>query len=247
MTAVLPARRPGAATELPPETDTQDEVRAENFHPTIRHHTHGRGGLNMTSIRRVAILIGLTLAVIIGAGIPASASFAESVTVNAPVGITTGTVAAPAGITVNDYCVTTTTTVQQTVRRDPITGISTTTAYSSTTTSATSATNVQSYSSTPVAGPGLNETTTTTVSKNTNLHVTASWPASGSRGVSGYLVTAHLADGTAQPMAQTAATVTSTSAVVDADALWYGPALSATTLTSYGWTAQSVRSALLAC
>jgi hypothetical protein len=34
MTAVLPARRPGAATELPPETDTQDEVLAENFHPT---------------------------------------------------------------------------------------------------------------------------------------------------------------------------------------------------------------------
>jgi hypothetical protein len=245
MTAVLPARRPGAATELPPETDTQDEVLGENFHPTTRHHTHGRGGLNMTSIRRVAILIGLTLAVIIGAGIPASASFAESVTVSTA--IATGTVAAPAGITVNDYCVTTTTTVQQTVRRDPITGISTTTAYSSTTTSATSATNVQSYSSTPVAGPGLDETTTTTVSKNTDLYVTVSWPASGSRGVSGYVVSAHLADGSIAPMLQTGATTTSTSAVVDADNLWYGPALSITTLTSYGWTAQSVRSALLAC
>lgn len=201
----------------------------------------------MTVIRRAATLIGLTLAVIIGAGVPASASFAESVTVNAGVGITTVTVAAPAWITVNDYCVTTTTTVRQTVRTDPVTGVATTTSYSSTSTSTTSTSNVQSYSSTPAAGPGLNETTTTTVTRNTDLYVSANWAASNSRGLSGYLVTAHLSNGTAQPMVQTAATVTSTSSVVDADALVYGPALSVSTLTSYGWTAQSVRSAPLAC
>ena len=201
----------------------------------------------MTGIRRAATLIGLTLAVIIGSGVPASASFAESVTVDASVGITTVTVAAPAWITVDDYCLTTTTTVRQTVRRDPVTGVPTTTSYSSTSTSAISTSNVQSYSSTPVTGPNPFETTTTTVTKNTDLHVSANWAASNSRGLSGYLVTAHLSNGGTQPMVQTAATVTSTSSVVDADNLAYGPALSVSTLTSYGWTAQSVRSAPLAC
>lgn len=60
----------------------------------------------MTSIRRALVLIGLTLAVMIGAAIPASATFADSVTVNTA--ITAGTVTAPATVTPTGTCTTTT-------------------------------------------------------------------------------------------------------------------------------------------
>ena len=103
-----------------------------------------------------------------------------------------------------------------------------------------------SSTSTSVDGPGAYETTTTTVTKNTNLHVAVNWPASTTqRGVTGYLVNAHLSDGSVYPMAQV--TTLWTSAVVDADYLWYQPRLSVTTLTSYGWTATSAVTAVLSC
>ncbi len=60
----------------------------------------------MSGIRRALVLIALTLTVTIGAAIPASATFADYVTVETSV--STGTVAAPASVTVNDYCYTTT-------------------------------------------------------------------------------------------------------------------------------------------
>jgi hypothetical protein len=200
----------------------------------------------MTATRRILILIGLTVAVIAAASVPASAEFA----VSAPVPTTTvatGNVAAPSSVTVNDSCTTTTTTVKRTVYTDPVTGVQTQTAYSSTSSTVSSTTNVQSYSSTTVAGPGLYETTTTTVSANTALHVAVSWTASASRGVSGYLVYAHLVDGSAYPMAQTAPSVLTTSASVDADYLAYAPRLSVTTLTSYGWTATTAQTPVLSC
>jgi hypothetical protein len=50
----------------------------------------------MNGIRRALILAGLTLAVIIGASIPASAGFADSVSVNPR--LTTATVAAPTSV-----------------------------------------------------------------------------------------------------------------------------------------------------
>jgi hypothetical protein len=199
----------------------------------------------MFGIRRILILSVLTVAVIAGASVPAWASYADSTTVSTT--IVTTTVAAPARLTVNDSCTTTTTVVRRTVRTDPYTGVQTQTAYSSTSISAASSSNVQSSATSTVAGPGWNETTTTTTTKNTDLTVSASWPASASRGVSGYLVTAHLADGTSYPMAQTAAGTLSTSATVDADNLAYQPRLSVSTLTSYGWTAQSTISGYLSC
>lgn len=197
----------------------------------------------MTSFRRVAILIGLTLGVIIGASIPASAIFAESVTVKPAVA--TGTVAAPTSVTINDWCITTTITTTRTVRTDPATGIQTQTAWSRTYSDATSSTNVDSYTSSSVPGPHPLETTTTTVDKNTALHVSAAWSASGSRGVTGYTVAAHLSNGTAYTMAGTAGT--SMSGQEDADALWYSPRLSVTTVTSYNWTATSAQTRVLAC
>jgi hypothetical protein len=198
----------------------------------------------MTAIRRALILTGLTMAVVISATVPASATFADTAAVSHTV--STGTVAAPAGVTVNDYCTTTTTTVRQTVRTDPVTLVATTTSYSSTSTTVASTSNVQSSTSSSVAGPGVNETTTTTVTKNTALYVTVNWPASTTqRGVTGYLVNAHLNNAAVYPVAQTAALTTS--AAVDADNLVLQPRLSVTTLTGYGWTATSAVTAVLSC
>ena len=142
-------------------------------------------------------------------------------------------------MTISDSCTTTTTVVKRTVYTDPSTGVQTQTAYSSTTTYATSASNLQGTTTTSAAGPGLYETTTTTTTKNTDLSVTASWSASATRGVNGYLVNAHLADGTVTRWPTTSAGTLSTSSTVDADGLVYQPRLSVTTLTSYGWTARS--------
>jgi uncharacterized membrane protein len=199
----------------------------------------------MTAIRRILILIVLTTAVIAGASVPAWAAFDDSVKVSTT--ITTTTVAAPASLTITDSCTTSTTVERRTVRTDPVTGVQTQTAYSSTTTYAATTSNVQGTTTSTVAGPGPNETTTTTTTKNTTLAVSVSWPASGSRGVSGYLVTAHLNNATDYPMAQTAPGTLSTSQTVDADNLAYQPRLSVTTLTNYGWTAQSAISGYISC
>jgi hypothetical protein len=200
----------------------------------------------MTATRRILILVALTAAVVAGASLPASADFADVAPVPTTT-VSTGTVAAPAWVSVSDSCTTTKTTVRRTVHTDPVTLVPTQTAYSVTSTSTTSTTNVNSYSSTSVAGPGLNETTTTTVSENTDLYVTAWWGSSASRGVSGYLVNAHLAGGMVYPMAQTAPGVLSTGAGVDADYLAYAPQLSVTTLTTYGWTATTAPTPVLSC
>jgi hypothetical protein len=199
----------------------------------------------MNSIRRILILSVLTVAVIVGASVPAWATYADSVKISTT--IATTTVAAPAWLAITDSCATTTTVERRTVYTNPTTGVQTQTGYSSTTTTAASSSNVQSYTSTTAAGPGANETTTTTTTKNTMLSVSASWPASASRGVNGYLVMAHLSDGTGYPMAQTAVGTLSTSQTVDADNLAYQPRLSVSTLTSYGWTAQSAVSGYISC
>jgi len=199
----------------------------------------------MITIRRLATVLGLTLAVIVGASIPASAGFSATAKVDTT--ISTLTVAAPAWVSINNSCTTTTTVVKRTVYTNPGTGEQIQTAYSSVTTSASSTSNVDSTTTTTAAGPYNNEVTTTTTSKNTMLTVTASWPASGSRGVNGYLVNAHLYDGTVYPMVQTAAGTLFTSQTVDADNLSLQPRLSVTTLTSYGWTAQSAVSGYISC
>jgi len=74
----------------------------------------------MSTVRRILILIGVSIAVLAGAIAPASATFSDDVAVSTT--ITTGTVAAPASITVDDWCQTVPTTTV-----DPLTGVSTTT------------------------------------------------------------------------------------------------------------------------
>jgi hypothetical protein len=199
----------------------------------------------MRALSRTAVLVPLTVGVIAAASLPAWATYSDTATVSTT--IATTTVAAPATVTVNDSCTTTTTVVKRTVYTDPTTGAQTQTASSSTTTYATSTSNVQGTSTSSVAGPGLNEVTTTTTTTNTDVSVSVSWTASGSRGVNGYVVNAHLVDGTAYPMAQTAAGTLFTSATVDADNLVYQPRLSVTTLTTYGWTKQSALTGYISC
>jgi hypothetical protein len=198
-------------------------------------------------IRRSAVLLGLIAAVIVGSSIPANATFTEAVATNTAT-LGTATVAAPTGLIVTATCTTTTTTVKRTVNTNPGTGTQTTTYYNSTTTQTTSSTNAQGTTTQTVAGPGPNETTTTTVTKNTDLSVALRWTASPSRGVSGYLVSAHLGiNGTVSPLMTTPSGTTSVTQTQDADALDYQPSLSVTAQTTYGWTATSAQTRVLSC
>ena len=80
------------------------------------------------------------------------------------------------------------------------------------------------------------------------VDVTISWSASTTqRGVSGYRVTAYLNDGTTAVMAQTDAATRSTSARVAPYYLNFQPRVTVTTLTSYGWSTESPRSAVISC
>ena len=201
----------------------------------------------MNTIRRTAVLLGLTTSVIIGSSIPASATFSDSVSADTAA-LRTLAVAAPTGLVLDDSCTTTTTTVKRTVNTNPGTGAQTTTYYNSSTTQEASTSNVQGTTTETVAGPRGNETTTTTVTKNTDLHVTLRWTASATRGVNGYLVSAHLGiDGSVTTLLTTGSGTTSVTQVQDADALYYRPSLSVTTRTAYGWTATSAPTRVLSC
>lgn len=80
------------------------------------------------------------------------------------------------------------------------------------------------------------------------VDVTVSWPASTTkRDVSGYRVTAYLNDGSTAVVAQTDAATRSTSATVSRSYLNYQPRVTVTTLTSYGWSTESARSAVISC
>jgi hypothetical protein len=201
----------------------------------------------MNPVRRTAVLLGLTTAVVIGSSIPASATFTAQTNAQ-PATIATGTVIAPAGLVVDDTCTTTTTTVTRTVYTHPATGVQTQTYYNSSTTQATASSNVQGTETTTVAGPRGNETTTTTVTKNTDLRVTLSWVASPSRGVNGYVVSARLnVNGSTTQLLTTGSSTTSVTQVQDADGLGYQPSLLVTAQTSYGWTADSALTRVLSC
>ena len=158
----------------------------------------------MTGIRRALVLIGLSLAVMIGAAIPASATFGDTVTVKTS--ITTGTVAAPASVTVNDYC-----------------------------------------GQTPNGGY-YNAYGQWITTYSYWYDATVTWPASTTtRGVTGYRIMAHLNNGTSVVMAETDASNRTVNARVDRGYLNYQPRVSVITLTSYGWTAETARTAVLSC
>jgi hypothetical protein len=152
----------------------------------------------MTGTRRVLVLIGLTLAVMIGATIPASATFADSQLLRTTT-ITTGTVAPATRVEVKNVVCTTTV--------DPVTG-----AVAST------------------------------------VDAMVEWQRSkNTPGITGYRVTAHLANGSSFVMAQTDAATFDVYGNASQAYLAYSPRFSVTTLTSYGWTATSTKSAVLTC
>ncbi|NEK87963.1 hypothetical protein GCU60_19685 [Blastococcus saxobsidens] len=156
----------------------------------------------MNRLRRASTVIGLSLAVVVGSGIAASAAFSDTTSVQQS--ITAGTVAAPASMRIDDYCSTTT----------------------------------SSYWN----------GTTTVYTTNYWYNATITWPASTTtRGVTGYRVMAHLNNGQSVLMEQTTATTRTVSARVERAYLNYSPRISIITLTSYGWTAETPRSAVLAC
>ena len=142
----------------------------------------------MNRIRRSAVLLGLTAAVIAGSSIPASATFSDAVAV-AP-SLATASVTPPAWATVQvTYC-------------HPV----------------------------------------------FTFDATVRWPAGDApRGVSGYRVTAHLNNGTSAVVAETGSAARSYSTTFDRAYLQYQPRVTVSTLTSYGWTADSPRSAVISC
>ncbi len=200
----------------------------------------------MNRIRRTAVLLGLATSVVVGSTVPASATFSEPVTTAAT--LRAITVAPPTGLVPTTICTTATTTVTKTVYTDPATGAKSTTSSNSSTARTTSSSNVQGTTTQTVAGPGANETTTTTVTKNTDMSVSLRWTGSSTRGVTGYVVSAYLGvNGSATPLVTTGSGTTSVTQTQDADALAYSPSLLVTTQTSYGWTATSARTAVLSC
>jgi hypothetical protein len=138
----------------------------------------------MNRIRRGLILLGLTVAVIVGASIPASAGYGDSVVVKTT--IATTTVAAPGNVVGKLTC-------------------------------------------------GRPAT------------MSATWSASGTARVSGYLVSVYFSDGFVQTV-QLGPTATSWSATIDP---YYVTAYSidytVTTQTAYGWTKESAHTGTFQC
>ncbi|MFQ1000620.1 hypothetical protein [Modestobacter sp. SSW1-42] len=78
------------------------------------------------------------------------------------------------------------------------------------------------------------------------MHATVSWTPSATRGVTGYRISALLADGTTYPVGTVPATTTSVSQSEDA-ARAQGARVRITTLTSYGWTSTTAQTGALTC
>jgi hypothetical protein len=77
--------------------------------------------------------------------------------------------------------------------------------------------------------------------------MSATWTASGARSVSGYLVTVHFSDGFKQTV-QLGPTATSWSSSISTyNVTAYAVQYSVATQTSYGWTAESDRTARFSC
>jgi hypothetical protein len=80
------------------------------------------------------------------------------------------------------------------------------------------------------------------------MSVTVSWDPSASPKVSGYTVKAYRSDGQVSTVAQTNATTTTADTTVDKlSAGSTSVTFTVTTLTSYGWTAESSRSGQMTC
>ena len=80
------------------------------------------------------------------------------------------------------------------------------------------------------------------------VETTVTWRASTTaRGVIGYRVMGHLNTGASLVVGETDAATTSLNVTFDQYYLQFEPRVSVITLTSYGWTAESARSAVATC
>ena len=87
----------------------------------------------------------------------------------------------------------------------------------------------------------------TTGATTTTVQAKVEWHRSTTVGVSGYRVTVFLANGTSSVLAQTSAAVEEIFPNVTPAYLSQQPRYSITTLTSYGWTAESAKTGVLSC
>ena len=197
----------------------------------------------MTRTRRCVLLLVLTVAVVIGASLPANALFSDAAVPGTKPSITTAVVTGPANVRVDTSCTTYTRVIKRVYDATTNAQLS----YSDVTTSATSTSNVESDTTvrtdnSPVAG----QYTITQTIKDTTLYATARWKASATPGITGYTMTAFL--GTqAYPMGTAAPTDTSYTGQYDASVVNSRPVLSMVTVTSYGWTAPGTMSNVVTC
>ena len=197
----------------------------------------------MTRTRRCVLLLVLTVAVVLGASLPANPlSTATAAPVVKPT-IGTLTVHGPTQVRVDTTCTTTTTVIKRVYRMSDNAFLS----YSEQRTTATSTRNVESDTTTrtddsPVAG----QYTMTRTVQDTTLYATARWKASPTPGITGYTMTAFLGS-QAFPMGTAAPTATSYTGQYDASVVNSRPVLSMVTDTSYGWTAPGTMSNVVTC
>lgn len=197
----------------------------------------------MTRTRRVVLLLVFTATALLGAVLPANATFADSaVATTAPV--STLAVAGPGNVRVDTSCATTTTVIKRVYQQSTNVLMST----SQTTTTAPSTSNVESDTTVrteddPVGG----RYTLTQTIKNTTLYATAKWNRSDSPGVTGYRMTVFFANGQTYPMNDVPASSNQMADSYDASVVNLGARLSMVTLTSYGWTAAGDLSNVVTC
>jgi hypothetical protein len=198
----------------------------------------------VSAVRRTVVLLVLTVAVIVGATLPAQALFADTAAVTTTLG--TRTVQPPTNVRVDTECTTTTTVIKQTYRVDPVTGATTRTGYSETSTTARSRSNVESDTTTTTWTSSTEYTTTRTI-EDTELFATGRWQGSASPGVTGYRLAAILTGGWTYPLEDAGPNATTVTGHYDAEVVDLQARLAMVTLTSYGWTANSKLSNVVTC
>ena len=200
----------------------------------------------MNRIRRSVLLLVLTVAVVLGASLPANAVFADSTTPVTTQAISTVTVEGPGNVRVETSCTTTTTVIKRVYQYDSW-GNTWQVGYSQESSAASSRSNVESSSTVRTEGPAWNQYTVTQTVKDTTLYATARWKGSSTPRVTGYTMTAFLNNGYAVPIGTAAPSATSYSDSYDASVVDLGARLSMVTVTAYGWTAPGNLSNVVTC
>jgi hypothetical protein len=199
----------------------------------------------MIRTRRCVLLLVLTVAVVLGASLPANALFADTAAPATKPAITTAVVTGPSNVKVDTSCTTTTRVIKRVFDSTTNAQLS----YSDTTsTPVTSTSNVESDTTVRTDNsPVVGQYTTTQTIKNTTLYATGRWKASPTPGITGYKLTAFLAGGLQYDMGTAGVNDTTTVGEYDASVLSYSPRLSIVTVTYYGWTAPGSMSAVVTC